>query len=172
MNELVFLNHTKITDASNKQLNKVMFILKILPIVIIYEIIALLIICYGLVIKNYLITIIFGIIFIVFPVMMILILKYRTKSIYKKYREIYDNSVYTYYFYQDRFKVELTYKSNKSASEFRYQDIKIVETDNLIFLFVSNSGAYIVDINGFEENFDRLGFTSSVIDHVKKYQKI
>lgn len=168
--EQLFTNNSKILEKENKELNKIIFILRVLPIIGLYEIVALILTIYGLVINNYLIAIIFGFFMIFFPGCMILVSSLRTKSIYKKYQEIYNNSIYNYFFYDDGFKVILNYKNNSNDAYYRYTDLKVVETEENIFLFVSSSSAFVVNINGFSENFDRLGFRSVLQGKVKKYR--
>lgn len=170
MEEKLFLNNTRILEKEHKELNKVIFIMRVLPLIIIYELMALVFVIYGIISKDYFIVIIFSAIMLLFPFIIVFTSYYRTKKIYQKYQDIYQRSTYTYSFYEEGVKIDLDSCGAHNDGYFKYQDLKIVETKDNIYLFVSASNAYVVSINGFESNFDRLGFRSTVQGKVKKYK--
>ena len=170
MENIVFINQTTISEKEHKTLNKLIFISKLLPMVIIYQIMALIFMVYGLILKNYFIAIFFGILFVFFPIGMIFISYLRTIKLYKKYKQLYDNSKYTFEFYDDNVKVDLTYGNSKRNAIIKYSDLTVTETKEYIFLFISATNAYIVNKDGFNNNFDSLGFRSIVQGKAKKYK--
>ena len=78
--------------------------------------------------------------------------------------------MYTFTFYESNVKVELIYGRHNSSGIVEYKDLKVTETNEFIFLFVSPTNAYVVNKKGFEKNYDSLGFKSVVLDKVKKYK--
>lgn len=170
MEEKIFVNKTYIKEREHKALNKTVFNSKMTPMIIVYQVMALIFMIYGFIVKNYFIAITFGVLLVCFPALMILLSRLRTIKLYNKYKELYANLIYTFTFYDNFVKIDLSNGNKQSSGKFNYQDLSVIEDKENIYLFISATNAYVVSKEGFEKNYDPLGFRSVVLGKVKKYK--
>lgn len=165
-------NITYIHEEEHFILNKIMFKTKVLPMILIYEVLAIFFIAYGIYVKQWVLVSIFSFIALFFPIVMYLIIVLRSKRSYKQYKDLYDKSRYEFTFNEDDVVVDLYHKEVKNSHTFNYNELlMVVETKEHILLFIKNNSAYVVSISGFN-NFDLTEFRSIVQTKVKKYKVI
>lgn len=165
-------NVTIITRKEHDALNLTMFRVKVLPMILIYEILAIFFIGYGIYVSQWILVSIFSFIALSFPFIMYFVTIVRSKRSYKQYEDLYQKSRYEFKFNEDNVEVSLYHKEAKNTGTFNYNDlIMVVERKENILLFIKNNSAYVVSVNGFT-NFDRVEFRSIVEPKVKKYKII
>ncbi len=94
----------------------------------------------------------FGIVFLLMPLIAILITK---QSVTKQNKLFLDGVVYKYEFEEEFFTVEITSGENVSTNKLQYNKLFKIQIDEEdIILYTSASSMYIVKKAGFESDFD------------------
>ena len=163
-------NKTYITFKEHKALNKTIFRLRSLPLVIIYMAAVIIYTAYVIFVKNWIIAGIGIGVLVIFPTAAFLFLNKKIKDIYKRGKEIYDKTHYEFTFNEDEVSIVLVQENVKNELTVKYENLhSVIETKEYVFLFIDSKRAYIANKSGFD-NFDCLEFRSLVQTKTKKYK--
>ncbi len=166
-------NSTKITFSEHKELNVVMFQMRMLPIMILYELCAVAFIVFAFVTKQYVLGGLLIAAGLILPLGMYLSLSNKSKISYQRYQELYEEAVYNFDFKDTGVSVELVYKGRNTVKFINYKDLKsIVETKKNFILFNIDGSAYIANKSSFDDSYNRNDLYTLLKNNVKKYRKM
>lgn len=165
-------NKTKIDLEKNYIFYKLNFKQNTLKMTIIYEAVLVLFLIWVIVSKNWILTIILGVL-IVLLVGMDLIIYYRgKKKLAKNYQEKIKSLEYDIDFYQSEFDIAMNYNGNITKAKINNDFVhRIFITKDDYYLYVTNNTCYILSKDGFNEGFDEEEFLSHFSKAKKKILK-
>lgn len=153
-------------------LNRGLFKIKTLPVVIIYNIIVLCLAIVFCIFKYYWMTIFLSVVALLYTLFVILINKYNVKKAFDRSEALKNTMQFLYHFSDEDFSFEFVAYSKKSEGKIKYKNLyRVIEDKEYFFLFVNHLNAYIVIKDAL--NKDDIDMLKKILKaNVKKFRKV
>lgn len=165
MNNTTYLNKDHFIKC-----NELIYKYYFFNMIFIFDILDALFVLFLIYISNYILAIIFTLLIILFPILLNILIKKKTKeSIALLFKNNNDLFVYDYKFSEDSFKVNIFYKDKNKEYNFSNEKVlRVIEEDDNIYIFVDKTTCFVVEKKGFVK-YDKLYFQSLFKGKAKKY---